>query len=164
MQKHLLNKDSNQSSAGTLGILKKKTAHRQHDIIRKRSPRTNWFVPKVWPAIDAAAKANLFRSAQTVAYLQRQAGGKVIYGTLAPGTVSHWIDTKAPTLRWKSNVLEKVKAEGARAAPKKRLGRPRKLVSCDIGAHVFLPTGIKTIPVWSPFKIASRGISFIRTR
>jgi hypothetical protein len=57
-------------------------------------------------------------------YLHAQAAGHKIYRSLAPGTISHWIDQSGHVWKWSEAVLEKVKAEGQRCRTGARLGCP----------------------------------------
>jgi hypothetical protein len=109
-------------------VLSAKAAGSKAIKVRQRQRRTNWFKPETWNAIEQAARICGFRTSDMIRYLRAQAGGHKTYCSLAPGTITKWIDKSGEAPRWYGFVLEKVESCGKRDQSK-ILGRPRVLVS-----------------------------------
>lgn len=100
-----------------------------------RAPRSNWFHPARFSAIDSIAKLHRFQNLQAIINeLQKGTAGQP-YRSLHRGTLTKWIDHENRC--WTAKTLEKVQLAAATqdkhdaphvVAPDKAIGRPSFLV------------------------------------
>jgi hypothetical protein len=129
---------------------------------RRCAPPTNWFDPRLWPQIAAAADKHDFSPMEIVNSLKSTPAGRAIYGQLWPGTVGHWIE-KTESIeepyKWTEKTLRKVQSGKRDISKDKPLGRPRILVSEQLKTLNAL-TSIDSLHILTSLQRLKRRYSF----